>query len=143
MRTPIIFITAHGEIPNATSAMRAGAIDFIIKPYSPQMLLDRIHEAIAMDRNARALEKEQLRVKRLIGSLTERETEVMQLLAVGDSTKVIAGRLGISPKTVDNHRTKVLEKMEVDNATQLTRMVACMAPPAVPLGLSDGNGKAP
>lgn len=126
IQIPIIFITAHGEIPNATAAMRAGAVDFLSKPYSPQLLLDRIHEAIAIDQHAREIDRERLRVKALIAALTEREREVMSLLANGDSTKVISSRLGISPKTVDNHRTKVLEKMGVDYVTQLILLLACL-----------------
>jgi FixJ family two-component response regulator len=121
---PIIFITAHGEIPAATAAMRAGAVDFIPKPFSPQYLLERIHEAIALDRAKRRSAASQQHVKSHIASLTDREREVMELLSKGYSTKVIAARLGISGKTVDNHRAKVLEKMSVDNAAQLAILVA-------------------
>ena len=122
---PIIFITAHGEIPIATSAMRDGAVDFLPKPYSPQVLLDRIHEAISLDRQRRVASARRREVESRVCTLTLREREVMEFLADGCSNKVIAKRLGISQKTVDNHRSKVLEKMEVDNPTQLARLVAC------------------
>lgn len=121
---PIIFVTAHGEIPTATEAMRAGAIDFITKPFSPQLLLERIHEAMAIDANERDCRMHQQEVEARIATLTSREREVMEHLAAGESTKVIAKALGISTKTVDNHRAKVLEKVKVDNPTQLACLVA-------------------
>lgn len=127
IRLPIIFITAHGEIPTATAAMRAGALDFILKPFSPQSLLDRIQEAIALDHKNRRAQQKRQEIGSSISKLTNREREVMQLLAEGDSTKVIASRLGISPKTVDNHRAKVLEKMGVDNMAQLARLATLSA----------------
>ena len=122
---PVIFITAHGEIPIATSAMRTGAVDFLPKPFSPQILLDRVHEAISLDKGRRAASARRQEVESRTSTLTQREHEVMELLAEGCSNKVIAKRLGISQKTVDNHRSKVLEKMEVDNPAQLARVVAC------------------
>jgi len=121
---PIIFVTAHGEIPTATEAMRAGAIDFITKPFSPQMLLERIHEAMAMNEKQRKNEQLQKEVQSRVATLTSREREGMEHLAAGESTKVIANRLGISTKTVDNHRAKVLEKVNVDNPTQLACLLA-------------------
>lgn len=121
---PIIFISAYGEIPTASAAMRAGAVDFIPKPFSPQILLERIHEAVAIDERLRRASERQREVNDRIATLTQREQEVMQLLANGCSTKVIAQRLSISQKTVDNHRAKVLEKLAVDNAAQLARLVS-------------------
>lgn len=123
---PVIFVTAHGEIPLATAAMRAGAVDFIPKPFSPQSLLERIQEAIDLDLGRRQRVDQAHEVEKLISRLTEREREVMQLLAEGLSTKLVALRLSISPKTVDNHRTKILEKMKVDNATQLARVMSLL-----------------
>jgi two-component system, LuxR family, response regulator FixJ len=123
---PIIFLTAHGDVPLAIQAIRAGAIDFMVKPFSPEALLERIHEAIAVEREhlcKRGLaDQVQLRVNRL----TEREREIMRLLAEGISTKQIAHQLTISPKTAENHRTKVLEKMNVDNPTQLAHVLALL-----------------
>lgn len=123
IRLPVIFISAYGEIAAASAAMRAGAVDFLPKPFSPQTLLERIHEAVALDAKQRQAIARQREVNQRIETLTSREHEVMQLLAAGDSTKVIARRLGISQKTVDNHRAKVLEKLDVENATQLARLV--------------------
>ncbi len=119
----IILITAHAEIPMAIEAMRAGAIDFIQKPFSGHAMLERINEAInlgAERHRARVLRDE---VHGLASKLSTRELEVMRHLAVGLSTKAIAARLGISPKTVDNHRIRVFEKMGVENAAQLARLL--------------------
>ncbi len=123
---PIIFITAHGEIPLATQALRAGAVDFIQKPFSPQALLDRVSEAIELDRANRYKGVRAGDIQELLTHLTEREREIADLLARGESTKQIALRLSISPKTVDNHRTKIFEKMNVENSTQLANLVAML-----------------
>lgn len=123
IRLPVIFVSAHGEIPTATAVIRAGAVDFIPKPFSPQTLLERIHEAISIDHEQRRAHSLVQEVESRVAALTDREREIMQYLMQGESTKVIASRLGISPKTVDNHRAKVLEKMVVDNTTQLARLV--------------------
>lgn len=123
---PIIFITAHGEIPLATQAIRAGAVDFLQKPFSPQALLERIREALELDREHRFKRAVACEVQDRITHLTDREREIMGFLARGESTKKIAQQLSISPKTVDNHRAKILEKMNVDNPTQLARLVAAI-----------------
>jgi two-component system, LuxR family, response regulator FixJ len=121
---PIIFVTAHGEIPLATQAIRAGAVDFIQKPFSPQALLDRIREALEIDRNNRRKSALADQVQGRMSQLTAREHEIMPYLARGDSTKQIAHRLAISPKTVDNHRASILQKMNVDNPAQLAHLIA-------------------
>ena len=121
---PIIFITAHGEIPLATQALRAGAVDFIQKPFSPQALLERVREAIELDREKRGRCARAHEIQERMTNLTFREREIADFLSCGESTKQIAIRLSISPKTVDNHRTKIFEKMSVDNSTQLANLVA-------------------
>ena len=121
---PIIFITAHGEIPLATQAIRAGAFDFIQKPFSPHALLERIREAIELDRERRCKHAVSVEVQERVRHLTDREREIMHFLALGESTKQIAQRLSISSKTVDNHRASILEKMHVDNPTQLAHLVS-------------------
>lgn len=121
---PIIFVSAHGDIPLAIQALRAGAIDFFQKPFSPQALLERIREAIEIDQENRRQRALQEQVQQRTAQLTEREREIMGFLVRGDSTKQVAQRLSISPKTVDNHRARILEKMRVDNTTQLARLVA-------------------
>jgi RNA polymerase sigma factor (sigma-70 family) len=126
---PIIFVSAHGDIPLAIQALRAGAVDFIQKPFSPQALLERIREAIQRDHNSRRKRAQVEEVQERVDHLTERERQIMGHLVCGDSTKQIAQRLSISPKTVDNHRARILEKMKVDNTTQLARLVALLPCP--------------
>ncbi len=121
---PTILLTAHAEVPMATQAMRAGAVDVIQKPYSPQLLLERIYEAIELDVEVRRKQKERAKIHELVEVLSPREREVMNLLSVGHSTKQIAKRLEISIKTVDNHRSNVLGKMGMDNTAQLARQIA-------------------
>ncbi len=127
---PVIFVSAHGEIPLATQAIRSGALDFIQKPFSPQTLLERIHEALTIDHQRRQRRTQACAVQERLQKLTEREREIMQLLARGETAKRIAILLAISPKTVDNHRAKILEKMRVDNPTQLTRLLGTLDGPA-------------
>jgi FixJ family two-component response regulator len=126
VKPPIVFITAHGEIPCASQAFRKGAIDFIQKPFSPQMLLERIREALKQDHDNRHKRSLARAVLERIARLTDREREIMEMLSQGDTTKQIAQRLSISSKTVDNHRARVLEKMNVDNPTQLARLLAAL-----------------
>jgi two-component system response regulator FixJ len=123
MLPPIIFITAYGEIALASQAIRAGAVDFIQKPFCPQALLERIGEAINLDRQRRHQRAVAEDLRDRVAKLTDREREVMALLIRGESTKSIAQHLSISPKTVDNHRTKILDKMKVDNCTQLANLI--------------------
>lgn len=124
LRIPIIFITGYGEVAAATAAMRAGAVDYLPKPFSFQHLLERIQESLELDRRLRRTQRLREEVTSRITTLTTREQEVMRRLVQGESTKVIAARLGISQKTVDNHRARVLEKMEVDNVAQLASAFA-------------------
>jgi len=123
---PIIFISGHGDVPLAAEALRAGAVDFIQKPFAAEALLGRVREAIALDRERRRKQALAGDAAQRVATLTDREREIMQLLAAGDTTKQIAQGLSISPKTVDHHRAKVLEKMNVDNPTQLARLLALL-----------------
>jgi two-component system response regulator FixJ len=127
VRLPIIFLTAHGEITLAIQAIRAGAIDFIQKPYRSEFLLERIHEAIAVQRTIHCKCAKADQVQGRVNRLTRRELEIMHLLAEGMSSKMVARLLSISLKTVENHRTKVLAKMNVDNPTQLAHVLALCA----------------
>jgi two-component system response regulator FixJ len=126
---PIIFLSGYAEIPLAVQALRAGAIDFLQKPFSPQTLLERIHEAIALDEANRRKQALSRRYYERAALLSRRERQIMDFLVRGDSTKQIARWLSISPKTVDNHRTKILEKMQVDNPTQLAHLASVAATP--------------
>lgn len=125
---PIIFVTAHAEVHLATEAIRGGAVDFIQKPFSAQTLLERIHEAMSLDRKNRQCRARACEVQQRTDRLTLREREIMYLLAAGQSTKQIAQELSISPKTVDNHRAKILKKMNVDNPTQLVHLLTPAKP---------------
>jgi RNA polymerase sigma factor (sigma-70 family) len=118
---PVIFISAHGDVATAVRAMRAGAIEFLEKPYRGQDLLDRIHEAIAMDGRERASRAERATVTHLIDSLTPREHEVMDLIVEGTPNKAIASQLGISRKTVDVHRVRIMRKMKASCVADLVR----------------------
>lgn len=118
---PIIFITAHGDVATAVRAMRAGAIEFLEKPYRGQDLLDRIHEAIALDRESRRKKSERDEVWELLESLTPREREVMDLLIDGVPNKAIASQLGIARKTVDVHRLRIMRKMKATSVVDLVR----------------------
>jgi FixJ family two-component response regulator len=126
VQLPIIFITGHGEVSVVTQAIRDGAVDVIPKPFRAELLLSRIQEAIALDLANRRKRVQVVEIQQRIKSLTDREYEVMQHLAAGDSAKQIAQKLSISPKTVDNHRAKALEKMQVDNPTQLAHQLALL-----------------
>ena len=123
---PIIFVSAHGEIPLAMQAMRDGAVDFIPKPFSASALMQRIHEAMALDQGNRRKRAHAAEVQLHWNKLTDREREISLLLATGETPKHIALRLSISPKTVDNHQTKILAKMNVENSTQLSHILATL-----------------
>jgi FixJ family two-component response regulator len=119
---PVIFITGHGDIPMAVEAMRRGALDFIRKPFREQDLLDRINEALNFDAGHRKdlLDQQQLRDK--IGELSERERDVFYRVAAGEMNKVIGMDLGISERTVEVHRSNVMQKLGVKTLAQLVRI---------------------
>lgn len=119
---PIVFITGHGDIPMAVEAMKRGAVDFIRKPFRDQELLDRIQEALGQDRGQRA-ELDQLReIRARVDSLTPREREVFQRVADGQANKVVAIELGISERTVEIHRSQVMQKTRARTLADLVRM---------------------
>lgn len=119
---PIIFITGHGDVPMAVEAMQKGAVDFIQKPFRDQELLDRIGEAIKADQERRSAREEQTAVRSRIEKLTNREREVLDLVVTGKPNKVIAYELGVSQRTVEIHRARVMEKMEAKSLADLVRM---------------------
>ncbi|MEN6338389.1 MAG: response regulator [Phycisphaerales bacterium] len=116
---PIIFISGHGDLPMAVEAMKKGAYDFLEKPVGDQALLDRINAALAEDLRRRESQVEVTALKQKLDLLTPREMEVLELLRIGKPTSVIAKTLGISQKTVQVHRTRILEKMQVDTVAAL------------------------
>ena len=120
---PVIFVTGHGDVPMAVKAMGRGAFDFLLKPFNDQDLLDRIHQALDVE-SARRREVELRRgVEERVARLTPREKEVMDLVVEGLTNKAIAGELGLSQRTVEIHRAKVMEKMEASSLAHLVRMV--------------------
>ncbi len=119
---PIIFITGHGDIQMAVEAMRRGALDFIRKPFREQDLLDRINEALAFDAGKRKNIAERQQLLDKVAALSEREREVFHRVAAGEMNKVIAQDLGISARTVEVHRSRVMEKLGVRTLAQLVRV---------------------
>ncbi|MDH3671048.1 MAG: response regulator [Gammaproteobacteria bacterium] len=119
---PIIFITGHGDIDTAVEAMKAGAVDFVQKPYHEQNLLDCINKALELDAQNRDADRKQQSLEEHLAKLTEREHEVMDLLVQGLANKAIAQRLSISPRTVEVHRQHVLEKCSVKSLAQLVSL---------------------
>jgi two-component system response regulator FixJ len=119
---PIIIMTGHARVPMAVRALKGGAIDFIQKPFSDQSLLERVRAAIDLDRRVRQLRTQSAKFAELLTHLTPREREVMDLVIAGKPNKIIADDLGISPKTVEIHRGRVMEKLRVDSVAELVRL---------------------
>jgi FixJ family two-component response regulator len=119
---PIIFITGHGDIPMSVQAMKAGAVEFLTKPFRDQDLLDAIAQAIDRDRAARKQRAEFAELRECADSLPPREREVMTLVVAGNLNKQIANELGNSEKTIKVHRGQVMHKMHADSLADLVRM---------------------
>jgi FixJ family two-component response regulator len=119
MRQPIIFITGHGDVAMAVRAMKQGASDFLEKPFNDQVLLERVQRCIGLDADTRRKAAEHEAIAERAGSLTHRESEVLDGVLGGCSNKQIAADLGISVKTVEVHRARVMEKMHAANVGQL------------------------
>ncbi|MBN8281306.1 MAG: response regulator transcription factor [Gammaproteobacteria bacterium] len=119
---PVIFITGHGDVPMAVESMKAGAFDFLQKPFSPKDLLERVERALAADTEARQVLSRVEELRRRHATLTPREKEVMALIVAGRANKVIAMDLGLSERTVEIHRARVMEKMATRSVAHLVRM---------------------
>ena len=119
---PIIFITGHGDVPMAVTAMKAGAVDFLPKPFRDQELLDRVTAALGKAASEFADEQHAIDVRARYGSLTPREAEVMAKVVAGCANKVIAMDLGVSQRTVELHRARVMQKMAVRSLAELVRL---------------------
>jgi len=120
---PVIFITGHGDVPMAVEAMQQGAFDFLQKPFRDQDLMDRIQRALERDRANRAELGERSRIREQHETLTPREREVLALVTSGKANKVMAADLGLSRRTIEIHRARVMEKMGASSLAQLVRMV--------------------
>jgi two-component system response regulator FixJ len=123
---PVIFITGHGDIPMAVEAMQQGAFDFLQKPFRDQDLIDRIQRALSKDQANRAELREKSGVRERLQTLTPREREVLELVTSGKPNKIMAADLGVSQRTVEIHRARVMEKMHASSLAQLVRMVMDM-----------------
>jgi len=122
IRFPVIFITAHGDIPMSVRAMKAGAVEFLTKPFHDQDLLDAIEMALEKDRARRAEDKMTAELRERLDTLTARERQVMQLVVAGRLNKQIAAELGISEMTAKIHRGQVFRKMQAASLPDLVRM---------------------
>lgn len=120
--TPIIFLTGHGDVPMSVRAMKAGAVEFLLKPFREQDLLDAIRQALELDRARLKKETATADLQERFASLTPREREVMALVARGLLNKQIAGEIGLSEITVKVHRGQAMRKMRADSVADLIRM---------------------
>ena len=120
---PVIFITGHGDIPMAVEAMQQGAFDFLQKPFRDQDLIDRIQRALERDNRNRAALDQHAKIRERLDSLTPREREVLALMTRGKPNKIMAAELGVSQRTVEIHRARVMEKSGAASLAQLVRMV--------------------
>ena len=116
---PVIFLTGHGDVPTAVAAVKRGAFDFVEKPFSDNALVDRVEQALARSGEVLGRLKAVDAVRRKLAELTDRERDVMRLIVAGRPNKLIADELDISVRTVEVHRARVFEKMEVRSAVEL------------------------
>ncbi|WP_426749802.1 response regulator transcription factor [Myxococcus sp. Y35] len=120
---PVIFISGHGDVPASVRAMKAGAVDFLLKPFDEQQLLGAISQALTKDAAARAGRAETAALHARHAVLTPREREVCALVAQGLTNKEVAQRLGTTEKTIKVHRARVIQKLDVDSVAELVRFV--------------------
>jgi len=126
IRLPVIFLSGHGDVQVAVHAMKAGAADFIEKPFNNDLLRDRVQKAVAESQYADQTRMRKDEVEMRIATLTPREQQVLDLVALGNTNKTIARQLAISQRTVEIHRAKVMDKMRAESLAELVRMVALL-----------------
>ena len=127
---PIVFVTGHGDIPMSVRAMKAGAVEFLTKPFRDQDLLDAVRIALERDRARREQEKKVTELQQRFESLTPREQEVISMVVSGMLNKQIAGRLGTAENTVKVHRSRAMEKMHAQSLADLVRMIERLKGPS-------------
>jgi FixJ family two-component response regulator len=120
---PIVFVTAHGDVPLAVTAMRRGAVDFIEKPFNDEALIEAVHRALGADARQRGSDEERAEFRSRIATLSPREREVLEAVVTGKPNKLIAATLGISIKTVEVHRGRVMDKIGAGSLAALVRLV--------------------
>jgi two-component system response regulator DctR len=123
---PVIFLTGHGDVPMAVQALKDGAFDFVEKPYDDNALVDKVLAAIAQDSKRSIKKNGVLMLEQKLAKLTHREHEVMQRILAGKLNKVIADELGIAMRTVEVHRSRIFEKMEVRSAVELSQILSLL-----------------
>lgn len=119
---PIIFITAHGDVPTVRTALKSGAVDYLEKPVDPDAMLAAVRAAMDVDQAQRQKQARAGRSEQRMSSLTPREREVLELVVQGQQYRQIAAALGISPRTVEVHRARLMEKLGARNISELVRM---------------------
>ena len=129
---PVIFITGHGDIPMAVDAIQHGAHDFLQKPFRDEDLIERVRRALAKDAKARAALEEHKAIRERLDSLTPREREVLALMAHGKPNKIMAHELGVSQRTIEIHRARVMEKSGASSLAELVRMLMDVGPDLAP-----------
>ncbi len=120
---PVIFLTGHADVPTAVDSVKRGAFDFCEKPFSDNALVDRIEQALALSHQRLSERHQRQQLEQRLGELTERERDVMQLVARGLPNKLIADELQISVRTVEVHRARVFDKMDVKSAVELANLL--------------------
>ena len=127
IQIPIIFISGNAEIPDSSKAFRAGAMDFLVKPFDTNILLERIHEALAKDIMDKSIWLEKNKIQSCFDSLSSREKEVLQLIVSNHSNKETARKLGLSHRTIEAHRAHIMEKMQAASLTELVTLTVSHA----------------
>ena len=123
---PVIFITGHGDVPMAVSALKKGAFHFIEKPFNDHDLVDLVEKALAADRDRQRVAASRETIEARLATLTQREREVMELILEGKYSKVIADELSISMRTVEAHRSRIFDKMDVRSAVELAQLLTAL-----------------